>query len=112
VHGESDPAAASAGFGRRQTTNHRSWAGAAGRNTTSLPSIAELLQGQEFVQRTNRLEMLKSPIGAHKHIFRKVRNLHKADGETAATIFADKTSSIVVVRGTWQFSRTRNSWGI
>jgi hypothetical protein len=49
--------------------------------------------------------------GAHKHIFREVRNLHKADGETAATIFADKTSSIVVVRGTWQFFQDQEFLG-
>lgn len=41
--------------------------------------------------------------GAHKHVFQKVEDLRKAAGETPATQFADKTSSIVVVRGTWQF---------
>jgi hypothetical protein len=41
--------------------------------------------------------------GPHKHIFTEVKDLRTAAGETtAATTFADKTSSIVVVMGTWE----------
>ena len=39
--------------------------------------------------------------GAHKHIFQEVKDLHKVD--TPPGLFADKTESIVVVRGTWEF---------
>ena len=41
--------------------------------------------------------------GAHKHVFQDVEDLRKAAGETPASQFADKTSSIVVVKGTWNF---------
>jgi hypothetical protein len=44
---------------------------------------------------------LKNFHGAHKHIFQKVDDLRKVDSDT--TQFADKTESIVVVRGTWLF---------
>jgi hypothetical protein len=41
--------------------------------------------------------------GPHKHIFGEVKDLRTVAGETtAAATFADKTSSIVVVMGTWQ----------
>jgi hypothetical protein len=50
--------------------------------------------------------------GPHKHIFNEVKDLRFAVGETTPnTTFADKTSSIVVVMGTWQVSEDANHLG-